>query len=195
MVFKFSLYKVYLNYIFIFYYHFEDPTGGNKPDQETYMYTHPRILAASFIKIIFNLRNLGGTYLASSTLSTTSKCWTSISCSFIRVLLWYSCKWRHRDRTLRTGNWNEYQFLSIISYLSHIVLTLFEPRHDKTNKMSVCPVWSEPSLCAQWLANIQAFFMRTAKTDQTGQMPRLIWVFAGRTAILLVLSCRSSFQV
>ena len=27
----------------------------------------------------------------------------------------------------------------------------------------------------------QAFFMRTAKTDHTGRMPRLIWVFAGRT--------------
>ena len=33
---------------------------------------------------------------------------------------------------------------------------------------------------------------RTAKTDQTGRMPRLIWVFAGRTVILLVLSCRGS---
>ena len=30
-------------------------------------------------------------------------------------------------------------------------------------------------------------------TDQTGRMPRLIWVFAGRTDTLLVLSCRSSF--
>ena len=30
--------------------------------------------------------------------------------------------------------------------------------------------------------------MRTAKTVQTGQMPRLIWVFAGRTLALLVLS-------
>ena len=35
--------------------------------------------------------------------------------------------------------------------------------------------------------------MRTGKTDQTGWMPRLIWVFAGRTAILLVLSCRGSY--
>ena len=32
--------------------------------------------------------------------------------------------------------------------------------------------------------------MRTAKTDQTGWMPRLIWVFAGHTVTLLVLSCR-----
>ena len=30
-------------------------------------------------------------------------------------------------------------------------------------------------------------------SDQTGWMPRLIWVFIGRTLILLVLSCRGSF--
>ena len=29
-------------------------------------------------------------------------------------------------------------------------------------------------------------------SDQTGRMPRLICVFAGRTVILLVLSCRGS---
>ena len=40
---------------------------------------------------------------------------------------------------------------------------------------------------------IQPFFMRTAKTDQTGRMPRLIWVFTGRTATLLGLSWGGSF--
>ena len=40
----------------------------------------------------------------------------------------------------------------------------------------------------------QACFMRTAKTDQTGRMPRLIWVFARRTLILLVLSWRGSYM-
>ena len=49
------------------------------------------------------------------------------------------------------------------------------------------------SLCAQSVDKAQAFFMRTAKTDQIGRMPRLIWVFAGHTAILLVLSCCGSF--
>ena len=33
---------------------------------------------------------------------------------------------------------------------------------------------------------------RTAKTDQTGRMSRLIWVVAWRTVTLLVLSCRGS---
>ena len=47
----------------------------------------------------------------------------------------------------------------------------------------------EKSLCPQLPIE------RTAKTDQTGRMPRLIWVFAGRTLILLVLSCRGSLSV
>ena len=67
--------------------------------------------------------------------------------------------------------------------------TWYEPRHDKTNKVSVRPaktqislgirpVWSESSLCAQWVA----FFMRTAKT-----LIRL-------GGCLLVLSCRGSYK-
>ena len=81
----------------------------------------------------------------------------------------------------------------------------FEPPHDKTNKVTVhpaktqisvgiCPVWSEPSLCAQWVAKDPSFLHADSKdSDQTGWMPRLIWVFPGRTVILLVLSWHSSF--
>ena len=77
------------------------------------------------------------------------------------------------------------------------VSCIIGPPHDKTNKMTVRPtktqislgirlVWSESSLCTQWVAKDPSFLpMRTAKT---GRMPRLIWVFAGRTVILLVLS-------
>ena len=47
---------------------------------------------------------------------------------------------------------------------------------------------------AQWVAEDPRFLHADSQdSDQTGRMPRLIWVFAGRTAILLVLSCRSSF--
>ena len=59
-----------------------------------------------------------------------------------------------------------------------------ESRHDKNNKMSVRPVkthislgirpvWSDSSLCAQWVGKNQAFSMWTVNTDQTG---RLRWV-------------------
>ena len=66
-----------------------------------------------------------------------------------------------------------------------------EPPHDKTNKMAFVPsedsdqsghppslirVFAVRSMCMR----TQCFFMRTAKTDQTGRMHRLICVFAGR---------------
>ena len=69
----------------------------------------------------------------------------------------------------------------------------YEPRHDKTNKVTVRPaktqislgirpVWSESSLCAWWVAKDPSFLHADSEdSDQTGRMPRLIWVFAGRT--------------
>ena len=47
----------------------------------------------------------------------------------------------------------------------------------------VCrPVWSESLLCAQWVAKETSFLQADSEdSDQTGWMPRLIWVFAGRT--------------
>ena len=80
----------------------------------------------------------------------------------------------------------------------------FEPPHDETKKMTVRtpkthislgirPVLSESSLCTQWVAKDPSFLHTDSEdSDQTGRMPRLVWVFAGRTVILLVLSCASS---
>ena len=48
----------------------------------------------------------------------------------------------------------------------------------------------QSSLRAQWVAKDTSFLHADSEvSDQTGRMTRLIWVFAGRTAILLVLSC------
>ena len=81
----------------------------------------------------------------------------------------------------------------------------FEPPHDKTNKVAmhttkiqislgIRPVWSEPSLCVQWVAYDPTFLRADSEdSDQTGRMPRLIRVFAGRTATLMVLSWGGSF--
>ena len=83
----------------------------------------------------------------------------------------------------------------------------YEPRHDKTNKMSVRPakiqinlgihpVGSESSLYAQWVAKDPGFLHADSEdSDQTGRMLRLILVFAGRTLTLLVLSCRGSYMI
>ena len=76
-----------------------------------------------------------------------------------------------------------------------------EPQHDKTNKMSVSPAKTQISLgirpvwsvFAQWVAKDPRFLHADSKdSDQSGRMPRLIRVFAGRTATLLVLSCHGS---
>ena len=48
------------------------------------------------------------------------------------------------------------------------------------------------SLCAQRVAEDLSFLHADSEDpDQTGRIPRLIWVFAGRTVTLLVLSWRS----
>ena len=63
-------------------------------------------------------------------------------------------------------------------------------RPAKTHiSLGIRPVWSDSSLTA-WrkLGPIATHWVDSEDSDQTGQMPRLIWVFAGRTATLLVLS-------
>ena len=68
-----------------------------------------------------------------------------------------------------------------------------DPRFLQADSLGIRPVWSESSLCAQWVAKDPRFLQADSEdSDQTGRMPRLIWIFAARTAILLVLSCRGS---
>ena len=77
--------------------------------------------------------------------------------------------------------------------------------HDKTNKMTVrptktqislgiCPVWSESSICAHWVAEDPVFLHADNEdSDQTGCMPRLNWVFAGRTSFCCFFSWGGSY--
>ena len=56
--------------------------------------------------------------------------------------------------------------------------------HPATTQISlgICPVWSESSLCAHWVVKDPMFLHANSEDfDQTGRIPRLIWVFAGRT--------------
>ena len=67
-----------------------------------------------------------------------------------------------------------------------LFIVIFEPRHDKTNKVSVRPaktqislgirpVSSESSLCAQWVGKDPSFLHADSEdSDQTGRMPKLI---------------------
>ena len=58
------------------------------------------------------------------------------------------------------------------------------------------PVWSEYSLSA-WrnIESLATHWAHSEDSDQNGRMPRLIWVFAGRTVILLVLSWGGSHNL
>ena len=64
-----------------------------------------------------------------------------------------------------------------------------EPRHDTTNKMSVRTVKTKDqpghpeSALSAWrnLGSLAIHWVHSEDPDQTGWMPRLIWVFAGRT--------------
>ena len=84
--------------------------------------------------------------------------------------------------------------------LNNVLVSVNEPPRDKTNNVAVRPaktqislgihpVWSESSLSA-WrkLGSLPSHWAHSEDSDQTGRMPWLIWVFAGRTLILLVLS-------
>ena len=55
-------------------------------------------------------------------------------------------------------------------------------------------VQSDQSSLSAWrkLGSLATHWAHSEDSDQTGGMPRLIWVFAWRTATLLVLSCRGS---
>ena len=80
----------------------------------------------------------------------------------------------------------------------YVTALTIELERDKTDKMTCAPSkdWDQPghtrspilSPCCEFHGQLrtQTFFMRTAKTDQTGQMPNLI--FAWFTCHLLVLS-------
>ena len=56
--------------------------------------------------------------------------------------------------------------------------------------LGIRPVWSESSLSA-WrkFGSLATHWAHSEDSDQTGRMPRLIWVFARCTLTLLVLSC------
>ena len=66
--------------------------------------------------------------------------------------------------------------------------TKWSVRPAKTQiSLGIHPVWSVSSPCAQWVAK-DPLHADSEDSDQTGLMIRLIWVFAGRTIILLGLS-------
>ena len=101
-----------------------------------------------------------------------------------------------------SNNWllQNSSFHTIHSHVNPFNIPVIEPPRDKTSNVAVRPaktqislgirpVRSESSLSA-WrkLGSLATHWVHSEDSDQTGRMPRLNWVFAGRTVILLVLS-------
>ena len=87
----------------------------------------------------------------------------------------------------------------VTSELTSLIKILNEPPHDKTNNVVVRPAKTHISLGTRPVWSVFAVRMKKAwvlsyplsaskDSDKTGRLPRLIWVFAGRTLTLLVLS-------
>ena len=85
---------------------------------------------------------------------------------------------------------------AMIAYMSRLMTKPTKwLRPVKTQiSLGIRPVWSE-SLLPAWgkLGSLATHWAHSEDSDQTGRMPRLIWVFAGRTVILLVLSWGGSY--
>ena len=75
--------------------------------------------------------------------------------------------------------------------------TKWHVRPSKTQfSLGIGPVWSESSLSA-WrkLGSLATNWAHSKDCNQTGPIPRLIWVFTGAQIILLVLSWGDSFSL
>ena len=84
-----------------------------------------------------------------------------------------------------------------VHIFSHLMTrpTNWPVRPAKTQiSLGIRPVWSESSLCAEWVAKDPSFHHADSEdSDQTWQMPRLIWVFAGRTCHFVGFVMRRPF--
>ena len=154
-----------------------------------YWYTLWNVDLLNFVPRVWGCGRRGGRYLKCRPFKLCSPC----------VGLW-----AEGGRGGRGGwrGWRGYNYVRIVSDLLDQSCRN-ELRHDKTNKVSVPPakaqislgirpIWSESSLSA-WrnLRSLAVHWMHSEDWSDWA-MPRLIWVFAGRTLILLVLSSHGS---
>ena len=160
-----------------------------------------------------NIKEVPLKYLPLRTVGTHWTVTDTIHTELSLILYTLNCHWYYTHGNVTATVYTELSLTFVQQY------SIYELRHDKTNKTSVPPaktrislgirpvlsessqislgihpVWSESSLFIQWVAKDPSFLHTDSEdSDQTGQIPRLIWVFAGCTLNLLVLSCRGSY--
>ena len=108
----------------------------------------------------------------------------------------YVCRnvFRKQINLIKNSITGDHCYKCMQQHLSHDMTNTVRPAKTQIT-LGICPVWSE-SLLSAWrkLGSLATHWAHSEDSDRTGRMPRLIWVFAGHTHILLVLSCRGSFE-
>ena len=84
-------------------------------------------------------------------------------------------------------------FVDILNQ-EHLGCDMAKPTKWLCAQQRLTSAWASLSTWRK-LGSLATHEVHSEDSDQTGRMPRLIWVFAGCTSTLLVLSCRGSFVV
>ena len=107
------------------------------------------------------------------------------------------------------NSWLDVSFLHFLKNNKYLIKQIIQNYHNDTKyferhlwaapwqnqQNGIPPVWPEYSLSAgRKHGSLATHWAHSEDSDQTGQMPRLIWVFAGCTVILLVLSWGGSYK-
>ena len=101
----------------------------------------------------------------------------------VKCLLFY-CTFKFHSPFLSCRKWNNKKMSRLVTKPTKWLCAQRRLRSTWASVQS-----DQSSLCAQWVAKDPCFFHANSEdSDQTGRMPRLICVFAGRTLTLLVLS-------
>ena len=99
------------------------------------------------------------------------------------------------------GSWSSlFHLLFNSSCVSHASHNMIKPTKWVCAQRRLRSAWAsaqsdQKSSLSTWsnLGSLATHWAQSEDSDSTGRMPRLIWIFAGRTFILLVLSCRGSY--
>ena len=106
-------------------------------------------------------------------------------------------KFNNISRFVSISTVPQYFLLYITLYFSHSMtkLTKWPVRPAKAQiSLGIRTVWSESSLCTLWVDKAPVFLHADSKdSDQTGRMPRLIWIFAGHICHFVSFACDGSF--
>ena len=120
---------------------------------------------------------------------------------------------RQTDGRTDTQNFGGYNIIPrhflVAGHKNHYQQMCEQVSHDMSRDMTKPTNWlcTQRRLWSAWastqsdqssawrnLGSLATHSVHSKDSDQTGWMPRLIWVFAGRTVTLLILSCRGSYS-